>query len=100
MSELHHDSRVPADHPALAGHFPGRPIVPGVVLLELVIAALALPPTQRVAAVASAKFLQPLLPEQDFRISWQVQGQTVRFRCATSEALLEQGVLSLQTLAE
>ena len=28
-----HSFRVGADHPALEGHFPGRPIVPGVVLL-------------------------------------------------------------------
>jgi 3-hydroxymyristoyl/3-hydroxydecanoyl-(acyl carrier protein) dehydratase len=34
--------RIAADHPALAGHFPGFPIVPGVVLLDEALHAIEL----------------------------------------------------------
>ena len=37
---------IPADHPSLPGHFPGQPIVPGVVVLERVLEAVL---TSRVA---------------------------------------------------
>lgn len=56
--------RIGADHPALAGHFPGHPVVPGVVLLERVAAALAAWRGQCVARL-DAKFLQPLAPDED-----------------------------------
>ena len=32
---------VPLDHPAFAGHFPGTPILPGVVLLDTALQAIA-----------------------------------------------------------
>ena len=56
--------RVPADHPAFAGHFPGRPIVPGVVLLD---AVMQMAQRQRGGSaggwqVAQAKFLSPCGP--------------------------------------
>ena len=56
-------------HPSLPGHFPGRPVVPGVVVLDRVVAALEaahgpLPPLRLV----QVKFLRPLLPDEPARI--------------------------------
>ncbi|HEX9625653.1 MAG TPA: hypothetical protein VGA00_01815 [Acidiferrobacterales bacterium] len=58
------------EHPALAGHFPGHPVVPGVVLLDAVLAELARRQgaAVRVSALPSVKFLAPLKPGQDFEI--------------------------------
>jgi 3-hydroxyacyl-[acyl-carrier-protein] dehydratase len=67
MAALERGWRVPADHPALAGHFPGQPIVPGVVLLDHVI-LLAQSMAARPPAgwrVTQAKFLSPARPGDD-----------------------------------
>lgn len=57
-------------HPALPGHFPGNPIVPAVVLLERVAAAIeeAYGPQARLARLPAVKFLAPLPPGERFRI--------------------------------
>ena len=61
---------IAASHPALPGHFPGNPVVPGVVLLDEVIGALQqqLGRAVRITALPNAKFLSPLLPGQEFGI--------------------------------
>ena len=42
MSRDHHDWVIAADHPALSGHFPGDPILPGVAILAAVLDAITL----------------------------------------------------------
>ena len=65
---------VPPDHPAFAGHFPGRPIVPGVVLLDQ---ALLFTAQMRGEAgrdgwqIAQAKFFVPVGPSQLLRFALQ-----------------------------
>lgn len=58
--------KIPADHPAFAGHFPGTPIVPGVVLLDEVLHAIATDTGLAETAwqISSVKFLSPLKPNE------------------------------------
>jgi len=73
--------RVPRQHPALAGHFPGNPIVPGVVVLDAVISAAQawLGTGFRVERLAYAKFLAPLKPEETAEIDLLLQGPRLEF---------------------
>lgn len=66
MSSAEFSWQVPADHPAFGGHFPGQPIVPGVVLLDRAILFAEKMLAQPVAAwqIGNAKFLSPVDPEE------------------------------------
>ena len=58
------DLRIPADHPAYAGHFPGRPILPGVVILDASLRAIAESSGRTPAGwrIEHAKFKSPVAP--------------------------------------
>jgi 3-hydroxyacyl-[acyl-carrier-protein] dehydratase len=87
---------VPVDHPAFAGHFPGRPIVPGVVLLDRVARAVADALGERVAGVGSAKFLSPVGPGAPLEFSWTAgTGRSVRFDIASAGRAVATGTLTL-----
>lgn len=75
--------RITADHPSLAGHFPGNPVVPGVVLLDHILtSAKSTLPTFRVCGIRKLKCLQPVLPEQTCEVQWAaVKEAQVRFVC-------------------
>ena len=61
--------KILVQHPCLPGHFPDRPIVPGVVLLERVETILKKHFADwEIIELNQVKFLQPALPEESIEL--------------------------------
>ena len=88
---------IPADHPSLAGHFPGTPIVPAVVILDEVAAALVeWRNNSQVAEISTVKFLAPLKPEEPFSIllsTREPMDDQFDFSCRVGDRTIVQGRL-------
>ena len=68
-------------HPSLAGHFPGTPVVPGVVVMERVVEAIEAGHGPLGALrLPQVKFVQPLLPGERADITREGDADRWRFR--------------------
>ncbi|HEX3124161.1 MAG TPA: hydroxymyristoyl-ACP dehydratase [Rhodanobacteraceae bacterium] len=86
---------IAAAHAALPGHFPGRPVVPGVVLLDRVAAALERWRGARIAGLPQVKFLRPLLPEQEVELLLDDDGKSIRFRILHAQTTIASGSIEI-----
>jgi 3-hydroxyacyl-[acyl-carrier-protein] dehydratase len=84
MTDMHSSRiEVASDHPAFAGHFPGQPLLPGVVLLGEVLELLLRQAPEAVGTqphISAVKFLAPVRPGAVLEIRWSAPGEArVRF---------------------
>ena len=93
-----HGVEIAADHPAFAGHFPGEPIVPGVLLLDeaLYLVSEALRVAAHEFAVHSAKFLSAARPGEPLRLAiTRESDRRIAFAIHAPDRLIANGVLVL-----
>ena len=81
---------IPPDHPALPGHFPGGPVVPGVVMLDEVLAHIAQEwPDLTVAGFDAVKFAAPVLPGQEVVV--RLDRERLAFACEVGVVIVAHG---------
>lgn len=88
---------IPAGHGCFDGHFPGQPIVPAVVLLAEVFAAVEAATGQPANAwmLSSAKFLTPATPGDALTLEHEeAAGGARRFHVRSGSTLVASGTLS------
>lgn len=95
MNQIFHWT-VPADHPTFAGHFPGMPILPGVVLVDIALQAIA--DASGIALdtceISAVKFLSPAGPGDALLIRHSIADNgTIRFDILAGERKIASGNL-------
>jgi 3-hydroxyacyl-[acyl-carrier-protein] dehydratase len=88
---------VAADHPALPGHFPGSPVVPGVLLLAQVLDAADqwLGEAVQPLRLRQAKFPAPWLPGMQVLATLERDARLLRFAVTANDQTLALGVFEL-----
>jgi 3-hydroxyacyl-[acyl-carrier-protein] dehydratase len=85
---------IPKEHPAFAGHFPGTPILPGVLLLDETLRALERADNTARWRIGAAKFLKPVAPGEELQVQHEPQPNgSVRFHVVSAGVLVATGTL-------
>jgi 3-hydroxymyristoyl/3-hydroxydecanoyl-(acyl carrier protein) dehydratase len=91
--------RIAPDHPALAGHFPGFPVVPGVVLLDEALQAIesdaqAEGPSDSLWHIGTVKFHRAVRAGEQLQLEYELQPDgRARFELRAADALVASGTI-------
>lgn len=89
---------IPHDHPSIAGHFPGHPVVPGVVLLDEVLNVVRAVSggVRSVTGLPHVKLSSPVRPGEVVTIHIEMDGATgATFSCRVETRLVASGTIEL-----
>ena len=75
MKTVQREYEINATQPVFKGHFPGQPILPGVLSLSLIKATITnnFKKNYEISHVIKMKFIAPILPESKLAVLCQIQ---------------------------
>jgi 3-hydroxymyristoyl/3-hydroxydecanoyl-(acyl carrier protein) dehydratase len=79
------------DHPVFVGHFPGHPIVPGVLLLDWAQATIEAQLGQPLQVLTEAKFHSPATPSDSLELDFEVGTSAIRFEIRSTARRIASG---------
>ena len=91
---------IPVDHPAFAGHFPGRAILPGVLLLDAALNAILAGCEISLVGVeiSATKFLSPATPGDELCIQYaRAATGSIRFDIAAGTRKIANGSIIVKS---
>jgi 3-hydroxymyristoyl/3-hydroxydecanoyl-(acyl carrier protein) dehydratase len=96
---MKHQLDIPLNHPAITGHFPGNPIVPGAVILDKVANALKneIGNNIDINQISRTKFLSPLKAGIPATIEFKITGNLAHFTCSTDASDIAVGQMEFST---
>ena len=80
MNRFEFNICTPVTHPAIAGHFPGNPIVPGVLILDQLLTATLKLTGMEVVRFEHVKFLSVLRPDEPAHVVCEMDGDHAKFQ--------------------
>jgi 3-hydroxymyristoyl/3-hydroxydecanoyl-(acyl carrier protein) dehydratase len=105
VADIHLTLQIPQDHPSYAGHFPGQPIVPGVLLLDEVMRAVEQHVPDMVLFYSAGleipvcKFHSPVLPGATLSLTLRRDGpgSLLTFKLQQASQLVASGSIRTAT---
>lgn len=88
---------IPVEHPSRPGHFPGHPVVPGVLLLAEIFALLgAAHPGCDVGALEQARFLLPVQFGEPVTVAGRLEADRAHFIATIGAGTAVRGVARMR----
>ena len=79
-------------HPALAGHFPGNPIVPGVVIIDHIVELAQREDSSiHTSTLSHIKFHHVLSPHMRCEVAFDIKRNSLQFKLTVDETLIASG---------